>query len=64
MKKSIGSPSRVDGGKKILKEFAPFEHCKERIFGPEDPTKPVLKEKKGGKRIFKDKKRAPESVVY
>lgn len=63
-KKNLGSPQRVDGGKKILKDFAPFADCKERIFGPEDPTKPVPKEKKGGKRIYKKEKRAPESIVY
>ena len=51
-KASYGSPTRVEGGKKVLKEFVSFDTQKERIFGPEDPTKPVPKEKKGGKRIF------------
>ena len=47
-----------------MKDIAPFEVMKERIFGPEDPTKPAPKEKKGGKRIFSHSKRAPESIVY
>ena len=38
----------MEGGKKILRDQAPFEAMKERIFGPEDPTKPAPKEKKGG----------------
>ena len=63
-KTNPGSPARVEGGKKILRDQAPFEAMKERIFGPEDPTKPAPKEKKGGKRIFSQSKRAPESIVY
>ena len=51
-KKVNGSPARIGGGKRILKEQLTFLDCKERIFGSDDPTKPLPLEKKGGKRII------------
>lgn len=55
-KQVTGSPARIGGGKRILKEQLTFLDCKERIFGSDDPTKSLPIEKKGGKRIILQKR--------